>query len=370
MRRSTEQKKDRWETIARTHATAPEREASNTWGVERIALWAFNGFSHLWAPGRKPFNQPKQRLLIALLNMTLFVPQFVFTLAPVPEDAMQAAVDDVAGGVLVALQHAPAGALVPADHDYATHDRVQAAFEAMAPNTRRAQNLGTLGRGAAGLRPVPRARGPARYLLERASEGAGASSLTVSALRKLQALAEVAQTARDQLVADTLSGLARQAAALRRGLVDIALCWVISDAGLRRSEAAALVWDDVTRWDNGSGRLTVRRSKTDASPRTVYLTPVAMAHLDAIRLEDADGSDSVFGLSESSISRRVLAAARTAGLGGGYSGHSGRVGMARRMAQAGAPTHEIMAQGRWKSAGMVADYTRAENAERAAKWLG
>ena len=40
------------------------------------------------------------------------------------------------------------------------------------------------------------------------------------------------------------------------------------------------------------------------------------------------------------------------------------------MARAGAPTHEIMAQGRWKSAGMVADYTRNENAERAAKWLG
>ena len=39
------------------------------------------------------------------------------------------------------------------------------------------------------------------------------------------------------------------------------------------------------------------------------------------------------------------------------------------LARAGAPTHEIMAQGRWKNAGMVADYTRAENAGRAAKWL-
>ena len=54
--------------------------------------------------------------------------------------------------------------------------------------------------------------------------------------------------------------------ALRRGLMDIALCWVMSDAGLRRSEAAALTWDDIARWDNGSGRLTVRRSKTDATP--------------------------------------------------------------------------------------------------------
>ena len=325
---------------------------------------------------------------------------------------MQVYVGDAAAA-LVGLQHTPAGALVPVDGDAATQDRVQAAFEAMAPNTRRAYGgaLRTWGRWAAaqqvsGLCPSP--VNLRSYLLKRAASGAGVSTLTVfvCALRKLQALTGVTQTARDQLVADTLSGLARQAVAprqvnaltmaalvniyetacfprvgrggvlegvetaLRRGLVDIALCWVMSDAGLRRSEAAALVWDDITRWDNASGRLTVRRSKTDATPRTVYLTPVAMAHLDAIRPEDADGSEPVFGLSESSISRRVKAAAKTAGLGTGYSGHSGRVGMARRMARAGAPTHEIMAQGRWKSAGMVADYTRAENAERAAKWLG
>ena len=274
---------------------------------------------------------------------------------------MQVYVDGSARA-LVALQNAPTAAIVAVDGDGATQDRVQAAFEAMAPNTRRAYGsaLRTWGRWAAAQQvaglcpPPPELR---RYLLERAASGAGVSSLTVfvSALRKLQALAEVTQTARDQLVADTMSGLARQAAAPRQ---------------VNALTMAALVWDDVTRWDNGSGRLTVRRSKTDASPRTVYLTPVAMVHLDAVRLEDADGSDSVFGLSESSISRRVKAAARTAGLGAGYSGHSGRVGMARRMARAGAPTHEIMAQGRWKSAGMVADYTRAENAERAAKWLG
>ena len=108
----------------------------------------------------------------------------------------------------------------------------------------------------------------------------------------------------------------------------IALYQVLADAGLRRSEAATLVWDDIARWDNGSGRLTVRRSKTDATPRTVYLTPVAMAHLDAIRPEEADGSAPVFGLSVASTSRRVKAAARGAGLGAGYSGHSGRVGAA------------------------------------------
>ena len=122
------------------------------------------------------------------------------------------------------------------------------------------------------------------YLLERAGAGVGISSvrLAVSALRKLQALSGVAPTANDQIVVDTVRGLVnrgafvpRQAAALtsdvlvaigatalrrrrgrsgcderrstarRRGLVDIALCRLLSDAGLRRSEAAALVWDDL-----------------------------------------------------------------------------------------------------------------------------
>ena len=143
------------------------------------------------------------------------------------------------------------------------------------------------------------------------------------------------------------------AQARRRGLVDIALCRVLSDAGLRRSEAAALVWDDVARWDDGSGRLTVGRSKTDAEARTVYLTPASVQSLAAIRPADANGSASVFGLSAPSISRRIQAVAAVAGLGLGFSGHSGRVGMARRMAASGAPTHEIMAQGRWKTARMV-----------------
>ena len=47
----------------------------------------------------------------------------------------------------------------------------------------------------------------------------------------------------------------------------------------------------------------------------------------------------MFGLSESQIARRVKAIARAAGLADWefFSGHSGRVGMARRIAQNGAP---------------------------------
>ena len=46
-------------------------------------------------------------------------------------------------------------------------------------------------------------------------------------------------------------------------------------------------------------------------------------------------------------------------MGEGFSGHSGRVGLARRMARAGAPDSAILRQGRWSSSAMVARYTRA-----------
>ena len=118
---------------------------------------------------------------------------------------------------------------------------------------------------------------------------------------------------------------------------------VLSDGGLRRSEAAALTWGDVQRWDDGSGRITVVRSKTDALAQgaVVAITPAAMRALDAIRPAGVASSKKVFGLSESQIARRVKAIARAAGLADWefFSGHSGRVGMARRMAQNGARPH-------------------------------
>ena len=49
-----------------------------------------------------------------------------------------------------------------------------------------------------------------------------------------------------------------------------------------------------------------------------------------------------------------------------FSGHSG--GMARRMAQNGAPTHKIERQGRWKQGGGMVD-TRGESAGSALRYL-
>ena len=112
--------------------------------------------------------------------------------------------------------------------------------------------------------------------------------------------------------------------------MDIALALLVSDAGLRRSEAAELKWGDVARWPDGWGRTTVRRSKTDAtgSGAVVYATiksstPRIMAALDAIRPDDGDGEGLVFGgLGAAQVSRRIAAAAAHAGLQGDYSGRS------------------------------------------------
>ena len=252
----------------------------------------------------------------------------------------------------------------------------------------------------------------ARYLAARAGSGASIATLRLatSAISKAHEWAKLESPCRDPGVRASLKGWGRrlsrpqrQSGALtadvlavirltagqprkrgrgmetpeqsaERGKFDVALVAVLSDAGLRRSEASSLTWGDVQRWDDGSGRITVIRSKTDAEAQgaVVAVTPAAMQALSAIRPAGVAGEVRVFGLSESQIARRVKAIARAAGLENWelFSGHSGRVGMARRMAQNGAPTHEIERQGRWKQGGgMVGRYTRGESAGSALRYL-
>ena len=79
--------------------------------------------------------------------------------------------------------------------------------------------------------------------------------------------------------------------------------------------------------------------------------------------------DVVFGLSMSQISRRLDSMAKSAGLDEGYSGHSGRVGLAIRMTRRGAPLQAVQTHGRWKSPSMPARYTRSEKSLEALEWL-
>ena len=123
------------------------------------------------------------------------------------------------------------------------------------------------------------------------------------------------------------------------------------DALLRRSEAAALTWADIEPAGDGSGRLTIRRAKGDQEGRgaVVYLGTAALQALEALRPAGAGPDAPVFAsprapgqaLSESAIARAIERAARRAGLGDGFSGHSPRIGMALDLSRAGMATHAI-----------------------------
>ena len=243
------------------------------------------------------------------------------------------------------------------------------------------------------------------YLSERAEFGHKPSTLrmAVSAIAFVHAMREVPSPVNHN-VRETLKGLAeqygrgqKQAAALtaeglaairataclprrgrggrmetaefarRRGLVDIAMVSLMRDALLRVGEAAELTWADLEGEADGTGRLTIRRSKTDREARgaVLFVSGQTMAAMDAMR-DGAGPEMPIFGLSVVQMTARLKAAARAAGLGEGYSGHSARVGMARDLARAGTELTALMNAGRWQSHDMPAHYTRAEEAGRGA----
>ena len=170
---------------------------------------------------------------------------------------MSSAAVNAGEGVLVAVQQAAPGLFRPFDSEQAT--RFEAALEALAPNTRRAYGsaLAAWGRWAA-LQGVNVLGAPPfalrAYLQERAADGAGISSLrlAVAALRKVQALIGVEPTANDQIVTDTISGLARQFAAAPRqayALTAEALAVITATACQQR------VWEGVAGWSRPRRRV-------------------------------------------------------------------------------------------------------------------
>ena len=105
------------------------------------------------------------------------------------------------------------------------------------------------------------------------------------------------------------------------GLRDAALLRTMSDALLRASELAVIATGDVEREGDGSGRLAIRRSKTDqeAEGAVAYLTPATMTALDtwlaAAAERETGAASSSSGRYEGPVFRRVT---RT----GAVSGHA------------------------------------------------
>ena len=238
-----------------------------------------------------------------------------------------------------------------------------------------------------------------------ASEGLGISAVriaraAVSAAHRegasLQVLAGgegLADPAQDWLVSATIGGIARrsdppsQAPGLRvhgfarilavveleatpatprgrRAIRDAALLWIMRDGLLRRGEAAALQWDDLAVEEDGSGRLTVRRSKTDQTGEgaVLWISPPATEALQ--RWREIAARPSMFDLTGRSVGRVVTRRAEAVGLSA--SGHSLRVGMAQDLAAAGANFPELCQAGRWQSPTTAIRYIRSQTAGRGA----
>ena len=174
-------------------------------------------------------------------------------------------------------------------------------------------------------------------------------------------------------------GMESDTTAADRGAVDAAIVAVLFQGGLRRSEAAALTWGDVQDASDGAGILVrVRRSKTDQEGTAAdvrYLKNACAAALRQLRdrrtvqrsgVRPEPTAPVLGGLNGQSIARRLTAAARTAGIDGRITGHSGRVGLASELTARGASTTETMLAGGWKTARMVAHYSAGATAEQGA----
>ncbi len=212
----------------------------------------------------------------------------------------------------------------------------------------------------------PRGHATRRTLEGLTRAGAGRGRGQVEGLKREQ----VAAAARRAEADGTKAGL-RDAALLRLG----------SDGLLRISELAAVRVQDVEFAEDGSGRLGLRRSKTDqgAEGETLYVCRATMAAIAAWREAAGIASGPLFrgvarnggtisdrAFSESGIRKAIQRRARDAGFQGRVSGHSLRVGGAQSLVARGASTAELMQAGRWKDPKMAARYAANELAARGA----
>lgn len=163
------------------------------------------------------------------------------------------------------------------------------------------------------------------------------------------------------------------------GLRNAAVIAVMSDALLRVGETAALDADDIDRAGDGTGSVTVQRSKTGQQGlgASLFLRRTTVSRVDEWLQAAAIESGPLFRhirkgnrptserLSDSTIRMIVKAAAAAIGIDGA-SGHSLRVGAAQSLVRSGAQLPEAMLAGRWNTPTMLSRYAKAELAAQGA----
>ena len=261
------------------------------------------------------------------------------------------------------------------------------------------------------LKPLPaKAADVANYLADMADRGRAATSLEIyrSAIRAEHRAAGLDDPTGKEEVRATLSGIRRQAvaegrlphqaaplcahhhakimAALShdhglRAARDRALLWLMRDGMLRRSELCNLQLRDFQIEADCSGRLTIRKSKTDQQGAgcILYLSAgtarcvedwIVRAEIyrdgpgtPLVRKVNRGGGAGSRALFPNSVSRILKRLAKLAGIDPArVSGHSCRIGMAIDLARAGTSLVAMQQAGRWKSPNMPARYIRTVSA--------
>ena len=255
--------------------------------------------------------------------------------------------------------------LAPPDGAYSTPVAADARAEALSwsPNTRRAYVASwkdftswCLENRCAGLPATPSDVGLyLEHLLQVEGRALGTARLRLAAIAAAHRLSKHPDPTSNPLVKATMKRLTREhgnpgqqakglttgiqrvhpgmrrrkeseAQAAKRALVDLALLEVMRGGLFRRSEAAALRWNDLEFHEDGSGRLHVAGSKAGQTDegKVRCLGPAAVEALLAIRPEEAaiNPARTVFGLSAGQICRRIKAATKMTGLGEGFSAQS------------------------------------------------
>ena len=180
--------------------------------------------------------------------------------------------------------------------------------------------------------------------------------------------------------ADLMAGVARRDGTLA-GLRDATIVAVTSDALLRVSEVAAMEVRDLDFTpSDGSGTVTVQRSKTDQEGRghvrylgrptvealRTWMTAAQIAAGPVFRRIRSGGHVGAAPITARAVRTIIAARAAAAGVTDRVSGHSLRVGSAQSLAAAGCGLVELQEAGDWRSSAMPAHYARGQLAARGA----
>ena len=120
-------------------------------------------------------------------------------------------------------------------------------------------------------------------------------------------------------------GYEARAVAKRRGQVDLALCSMVLEAGLRCDQVAALQWRDLKTDSNNRPTITIRTGSAEADE--VIVIP-KRTHDDLLMIVPAGGEAGkwIFGLNTGQIAYRVTKAAEAVGLENRIVGTASRCG--------------------------------------------